>query len=104
MDGMKQALLSVLPGGVVLVLAGLGCYLIALWVIRRRPVRALLPGLVLSLAMEGWDIAAHYGVSGFFAVPAAEMAGIVARHMTDVVLFNAVPALVALYLRRRRRT
>lgn len=104
MGDIKHALLSVLPGEALLVLAGLGCYLAAWLVLRRRPGWALLPGLVLSLAMEGRDIVAHYGVSGFFAVPAAEMASIVARHMTDVVLFNAVPALVALYPRRRQRT
>ena len=64
----KEMLISTLPfpGETLLALLGLGCYL-GTCTILRRPLSwagALVPGLCLSLAIEAWEIHAHWSASG----------------------------------------
>jgi hypothetical protein len=99
----KQTLISLspFPAEVWFVLAGLGCYL-ATCAIARRPltwVWALVPGLCLSLAIEGWEIWDHWG--GREVALRGQLAGILARHLKDVALMNLPPAAVVAFMHWR---
>ena len=96
LERVKSTLVSILPfsGETYLVLAGLGCYL-GTCAILRRPlswVWALVPGLVLSLAIEAWEIQDHWGASGF-ALRGQTLA-ILGRHLKDVAIMNLPPAAI----------
>ena len=105
LEGAKRTIVSVLPfsGETLLVLAGLGCYL-ATCAILRRPLSwawALVPGLCLSLAIEGWEIWDHWGAPGLAV--RGQVLAILGRHMKDVLVMN-LPAVTvfatALWLER----
>jgi hypothetical protein len=82
-----------LPAPSVFVLAGLGCYFATCFV-ARRPLTwawALLPGLLLSLVIESWEVWDYYGTAGFAG---ESVLGIIGRHLKDVALMNALPVAV----------
>ena len=96
LERLKSTLVSILPfpGELFLLMAGLGCYL-GTCAILRRPLSwawALVPGLVLSLAIEGWEIQDHWGASGF-ALRGQTLA-ILGRHLKDVAIMNVPPAAI----------
>jgi hypothetical protein len=96
LERCKRALVTVLPfpGELFLVLAGLGCYL-GTCAILRRPLSwawALVPGLCLSLAIEGWEIWDHWGAAGLAA--RGQLLAILGRHMRDVLVMNLPAAAV----------
>jgi len=73
----------------------LGCYFLTCFV-ARRPLTwgwALLPGLLLSLVIESWEVWDHYGASGFAGT---SIVAVVGRHLKDVALMNAVPVAILL--------
>ena len=82
-----------IPGPAVLVLAGLGCYLVTCFV-ARRPLTwawALAPGICLSVLIESWEVWDFYGAAG---LGGSSVLGIVGRHLKDVAVMNAVPVAV----------
>lgn len=106
-ERLKTQLKAALPvsGDAVQVYAGLACYLV-ICLAFRRPLTwgwALLPGLCVSLVVEGLEILDHYGVSGLARLSAREAGATVLRHLRDVITFNLAPFLVFLvahYLER----
>ena len=60
-------------------------------------------GLLTSVAIEGFDIIDHYGVSGVISADAKLLSEILARHAKDVIVFNLAPILVAISARFVRR-
>jgi len=96
LERVKHTLISLFPfpAEVWFVLTGLACYL-GTCVIWRRPLTwawALVPGLCLSLAIEGWEIWDHWG--GRDVVLRGEIFGILGRHLKDVALMNLPPAAI----------
>ena len=90
-----------LPQPVVLGLLGLGCFLGTCMVVR-RPLTcgwALVPGLVLGVLIEAWQIWDHYSPNGFGGT---SVVGVVARHLVDVAVMN-LPAVAVLAIARWRR-
>jgi hypothetical protein len=82
-----------IPGPLALVLMGLGCYLVTC-LIARRPLTwrwALVPGLVLSLVIESWEVWDHYSATG---LAETSLLGIALRHLEDVALVNVSPVAV----------
>lgn len=82
-----------IPGPLVLIFAGLGCYFLTCFV-TQRPLTwgwALLPGLLLSLVIESWEVWDHYAISG---LAGSSLFGIVGRHLKDVALMNALPVAI----------
>ncbi len=82
-----------IPGPAVLVLAGLGCYLVTCFV-ARRPLTwawALAPGICLSVLIESWEVWDYYDAAGFGG---SSVLGIVGRHVKDVAVMNALPVAV----------
>ena len=85
-----------LSGETFLILAGIGCYL-GTCAILRRPLSwawALIPGLCLSLVIEGWEIWDHWGGSGLAI--RGQVLAILGRHMKDVLIMNLPASAVCL--------
>ena len=100
MDRLKQLLLNHLPlsADAILLLLGLVCYL-GTCLVFRRPLTwawALLPGLLLALAIEAAEIWAHYGGAGLARAEAGSLAAIVGRHLRDVAVMTLPAVLVFL--------
>lgn len=94
---LSQTALPV-SGDTVLVWLGLACYL-ATCLISRRALTwawALVPGFLISVAIEGLEIWDHYGPQGLNKAGARGLTGIVLRHARDVAVMNAAPAIVFL--------
>ena len=84
------------PPQTLLVLFGLGCYL-ATCLVLRRPLTwpwALVPGLVLSVALECSEIWNYYGAEGLLKASSHDIGAILLRHSKDILLMNAAPVLV----------
>jgi len=97
LERIKDTLLALAPlqGETLLVLAGIGCYLTTCLTLR-RPLSwfwALVPGLVLSVALEAWEIWRHWLAPGLSL--RGQVPGILGRHLKDVALVTLPPALVA---------
>lgn len=115
MDGsllqrLKFVVQSTLPvsNDALFVLFGLGCYLATCLAMRRRLTWAwaLVPGMVLSLALEGWEILDHFGMPGLARASAADLTTTLLRHSRDVLVINLAPIVVlvvALILERAAR-
>lgn len=100
MDRLKQLLLDHLPlsADALLLLLGLLCYLGSCLVFR-RPLTwpwALLPGLLLALAIEAAEIWAFHGGAGLGRAGAGGLAAIVGRHLRDVAVMTLPSVLVFL--------
>lgn len=105
MQRLKEGLTAILPGELILILLGLGCYL-ATCLVLRRPLTwawALVPGLALSLMIEAWEIWDHYGAAGLARSSGGQIAAILGRHLKDIAIMN-LPAVavfaVAVWLAR----
>lgn len=99
-----RAQLGVYPD-VIIVVAGLACFLITC-LVARRPLAwawALVPGICLALAVEAWEIWQHYGARGLTAASVRELAGIIWRHARDVLVMNLAPAVVVVVASLSRR-
>jgi len=100
---LKQVMQSAVPlsGDAILILAGLVLYVASSLVLRHPFYRpwALLPGLAISIAIEGVDIVDHYGVSAIVTADAKQLLAIVERHARDVLVFNLAPVLIMIAAR-----
>ena len=85
-----------LSGDAVLVLVGLGAYLATCLVTRHALTWgwALMPGLVLVLALEAWEVWDHYRLAGLSRTGPMGLLEIAARHSRDVLIFNLAPVAV----------
>jgi hypothetical protein len=97
LDRIKETLLALVPlqAETLLVLLGLVCHL-ATCLILRRPLSwlwALVPGLVLAVALEAFEIWQHWLAPGLSL--RGQVLGILGRHLRDVALVTVPPALVA---------
>lgn len=87
-----------LPAPLLFALGGTLLFL-ATCLVMRRPVTwawGLLPGLVLSVLLEAWEIREAYGETG---VGKRSVLGIALRHLGDVALVNGPPLLFVLVAR-----
>jgi len=97
LERIKDTLLAAVPlqGESLLALAGLACYLGTCIVLRRRLSWgwAIVPGICLSLVIEGWEIWDHWIARG--ATVRGHVLGILGRHLRDVAIMNLPAAAVA---------
>ena len=100
LDRLKTLVHALVPlsGDVILVVLGLFCFAATLLIARQPPTWAwaLLPGLGLALAIEGWEIWDHYGAAGLARASARDLIAILWRHSRDVAVFNLAPIAVFL--------
>ena len=88
------------PAPLLFALAGT-CLFLATCLVMRRPLTwawGLLPGLVLSVLLEAWEIREAYGETG---VGKTSVLGIALRHLGDVALVNGLPLLIVVVARLR---
>lgn len=82
----------------LLVFIGLGLYL-ATCLIARQPLSwawALLPGVLIAVALEAWEIWDHYGTRDLLRTEPTDILAILLRHSKDVLVTNLAPGLVVL--------
>ncbi len=82
-----------LSGDAVMIFVGLGIY-IATCLLTRHALRwgwALVPGLVLAVAIETWEVLEHYGLPGLTQGGPSGVLEIALRHYRDVVIYNLAP-------------
>lgn len=100
MDGsflqrLKLAIHMLLPlsGDAVMVFVGLGAYLATCLVTRHALswAWALVPGLVLAVALETWEVWDHYRLVGLARSGPLGLLEIAARHSRDVLIYNLAP-------------
>lgn len=96
----KTLIRSAIPvsSDALLVLLGLSIYLVTCLVFRLpfSSSLALLPPLLVSILLEGWEIVDYYGFEGVAASSSSKIMVIVLRHSKDVLVFNLAPVLVCL--------